>query len=1048
MVTKRLNDILLNRTTFFIFTLLIIIHLTCCKAPSASTSSSKLTLTSQTSRNALDGVLYAFKDNERAYSFSDVKNRHDLFKPALELPGNLVLSDDIYWIKFTALDTTYRDWTIRLSEPHVDFIHVYIPEPEKEHGYRSISYSTRDPYPGQKSKSRWFQFDLQLQKGEERTYYIHIDQAPLEKFQIWNTAELERYEYNYSFSLGIFFGLMLAIGIYAFFIFVSLRDISYLFFTGIVVGTFSFLSYYRVFSFHFLSPAFGDLGVTPSLILGNIGIISLFLFLVSFLNLKHYSPVLYKSGRILALISVFFFIPFFLSDRQFLMWTVLSVLTMVMGIYFIIALITALKHRFRPAWYLLIGMGAFIGTSLITGVLNMGLHEIGQAIDFDSSVLVSTSLLVIFFSLALSNKYRRFREERENALIEKARADRLNIRKTEFFINLAHEIKTPLTVIDNLLEIYIKQNPDADRELTMLRKNVTKLKRDMVHFFDLLRFEKGKIIYDHAQITLLSQSIENSCMLLKESAERKNIICKFDLQSDVRIIGDPAAVDRMISNLFDNALKYTPRGGIIRVRLSSVSDEVLFTVSNTGERIPDASIDLLFQPYYQLSRKKNNSQGIGLGLSIIKNIAEGLGGSINVESTEEGLTTFLLALPSPDAEELNRMQQQTEVVVPEPPPSSLSFALSSESEQEYETAKTGYKKLLIVEDNPDLLSLLTGYLSEHYDVYTAQNGAEALDLLQNAEQEYVPDLIITDIMMDAMDGFEFIEHLAGINMIKAVPVIILTVKTGSTVRAKGLKLGAVDFINKPFSFEELRLKIESLLLFSDLNASLHERDKYLTLGLFTGEIAHEIFNPLNTLLAPLDNLKRLIADSGMPVAAKAQKYITDMEKSIARIEGIVRTVRTLHTDNSFHKKQLVFRDILGKAEMRINAIYDKPVSFRHRFADGETVSSNETVLEQILFNLLRNAVEAVEEGGSILIALDRDIEHTDKKRLIVEDNGRGIDAALQTNLFRPLLTENRLKKGMGLGLFITSQMVMRLGGSIILDESYKDGSRFVITLEG
>jgi signal transduction histidine kinase/DNA-binding NarL/FixJ family response regulator len=375
--------------------------------------------------------------------------------------------------------------------------------------------------------------------------------------------------------------------------------------------------------------------------------------------------------------------------------------------------------------------------------------------------------------------------------------------KTNFFINLAHETKTPLTLITNYLDRYIKQH-GKDSDLDVIRQNLEKLRQDMVNFLDTEKLQEGKVFYNHDLISPVSRMLKDKIVIFEESAARKNIRIASNIEDNLYTKADPYALDRIINNLLTNAIRYNKSGGHIDVLLRQTGSEIQLSVKDTGIGITKEQLIKLFEADYQVFHEKRNIQGIGMGLNIVKMIVDNLGGRIQAESQWEKGSTFTVFL--------HRYQIAAGDLIEEDIDYSTPVGIESDIELEKEEYRAERKTLLVVEDNRQLLAYLQNQLNQEYNVYYALNGKEALKKIKHIHS---PALIVSDIMMDEMNGYEFRTKLIEQKSFQAVPFIFITAKSGLEEKLKGIGTGAVDFIFKPFSIEELKGKIVSLLKVQD-----------------------------------------------------------------------------------------------------------------------------------------------------------------------------------------------------------------------------------------
>lgn len=406
-----------------------------------------------------------------------------------------------------------------------------------------------------------------------------------------------------------------------------------------------------------------------------------------------------------------------------------------------------------------------------------------------------TAILCFLFINFLRKSYD---HERELNRSHTAKLEKVNEQKSQFFINLSHEIKTPLTLIDNYLEKYI-QRKGEDEELIIVRHNIKKMRRDILEYLNIENLENGNLSYEKQEVVYLSTFLQEKIILFMPYMESKGVKASCQIEPDVYAKVNPAGIDQVLNNLLDNAVKYSPEGGIINIGLKAESKSCSLTVRNTANYIPDDQLAYLFEPFYQLSGKKLNAQGIGMGLYIVKKILDSIGGRISVQSSKDDGITFNVSLPL--------SHNRDEAITPELSIPLINQKLNSSliSDSKYLTTRMN---LFVVEDNVDLLKYLTEELSDEYNVFIANNGKTALERLETIP---APELIISDIMMDEMNGYEFLERTLNDDRYAHIPFVFLSAKDTLEERVTGLKLGALDFITKPFSIFELKMKIKAII---------------------------------------------------------------------------------------------------------------------------------------------------------------------------------------------------------------------------------------------
>ncbi|MDJ1497615.1 ATP-binding protein [Cytophagaceae bacterium DM2B3-1] len=406
----------------------------------------------------------------------------------------------------------------------------------------------------------------------------------------------------------------------------------------------------------------------------------------------------------------------------------------------------------------------------------------------------------------------------------------LNEMRMNTFANLAHEIRTPLTLLRDYLKKASNQYPDI-KQIQFANKYVYKLTKDITNLFDLIKSEKGIHLYEHNQITNFSHILEERLELFAVVVERSSLQINSQIEGEVYINANATALERIANNLLDNAIKYSSPGTTITVslRLDKDHSKVIFTVSDQGEGITEDNLDLIFKPYQRISQK--NTEGMGMGLPIVKLIVESLKGSIAVQS---GMfhgygTSFIIELPyTPLVGSEEAITQPyfkktfQKVLEKESQRKDINQILDSEYSMtdrrpfkpESFTHSDLKKTILIIDDNSDMLRFILNNLKDNYNTYHAISGYDALEKLTVIP---VPDLIVSDVMMPEMGGFELRKEMLKSSLYRSIPFLFLSARQEDKIQ--GLELKAIDFIDKPFEIEELIGKINSIIYLSEQKQS-------------------------------------------------------------------------------------------------------------------------------------------------------------------------------------------------------------------------------------
>ncbi len=383
--------------------------------------------------------------------------------------------------------------------------------------------------------------------------------------------------------------------------------------------------------------------------------------------------------------------------------------------------------------------------------------------------------------------------------------------KLVFFTNISHDFRTPLTLVADPVEHLLADNTlsgDQHRMLMLIQRNVNILLRLVNQILDFRKYENGKMEYTPVPVDILS-SFEGWNESFLSAARKKHIHFSFDNMpdTDYHTLADIEKLERIYFNLLSNAFKFTPENGKVTVRLSTLTKEdnrwIRFTVSNTGSMISAEHIRSIFDRFYKIDM---HHAGSGIGLALVKAFVELHGGTISVESDEKQGTVFTVDLPVRTcACETSSLEESPVSSVFEA--SSLNDALPIEEEELEKNYDSSKPSVLVIDDNADIRSYVHGLLHTDYTVIEAADGSEGI----RKAMKYVPDLIISDVMMPGIDGIECCRRLKSELQTCHIPVILLTACSLDEQRIQGYDGGADSYISKPFSSQLLLARVRNLI---------------------------------------------------------------------------------------------------------------------------------------------------------------------------------------------------------------------------------------------
>jgi len=395
--------------------------------------------------------------------------------------------------------------------------------------------------------------------------------------------------------------------------------------------------------------------------------------------------------------------------------------------------------------------------------------------------------------------------------LDKERADEVNQNKFRFFTNISHEFRTPLSLISGPLDKIIEQNKDENNSkyLTIIHSNTKRLLSLVDQLITFRQVEQGFV-----QLNLTKTTLGSFMSSINEAFEDYavqndiNFFYKVKLSNE-EIIVDVEKLERILFNLLSNSFKNTSANDsiIIEANIDLIDNKkvIYIDVVDTGVGIPKGDLENVFERFYQLGDKGNNISGGGIGLAFCKSLVQSLGGKVSVKSEAGIETRFSIILPSKNKEdyEADEIKNSGTSFIKHWVPLTETNKLIRINNKDNKRKQN----LLIVEDHEDIRDFLLVSLSDKYNIELAIDGVEGLKKVK----ENIPDLIISDVMMDKMDGFQFCEKIKNNSATCHIPVILLTALGELEDTITGLESGADEYINKPFSIKELELRINKLI---------------------------------------------------------------------------------------------------------------------------------------------------------------------------------------------------------------------------------------------
>ncbi len=420
-------------------------------------------------------------------------------------------------------------------------------------------------------------------------------------------------------------------------------------------------------------------------------------------------------------------------------------------------------------------------------------------------------LLAAVLLIAAVIKVAKNRKRIRKQMRAQRRRDEISDAKLQLFVSLAHEIRTPLTLIDSPLKKLMKMNPgrSQDHLYRIMDRNVHRMLDLVNQMMDVQKIEKGMMKLHYDRVDMVSYTKE-LCALFDEQLSAKNIRLTLDLPTNgCWAVIDPVNFDKVLVNVLSNACRFTPTGGWIDVTLRMTEGKggrMTLSVADSGQQIEEKELERIFECFHQSDNSRNHSSGTGIGLYLAKQLMVLHGGKIYAENLPEGGCRFVMTLPvkGPKGAKASKEPSGRKRLTIRKTPVPTLKVVSPVQKQ--------LKNVVVVDDDFDILSYLDGELRPFFNVTTFSDGEAAFKHVLADP----PDVIVSDVMMPVMDGFSLCSKIRSTPHVNYIPVVLLTAKTDEAGNMDGFECGADAYITKPFSVDVLLKTIEGIIKNRDL----------------------------------------------------------------------------------------------------------------------------------------------------------------------------------------------------------------------------------------
>lgn len=695
----------------------------------------------------------------------------------------------------------------------------------------------------------------------------------------------------------------------------------------------------------------------------------------------------------------------------------------------------------------LIGYAAVLALGERIGDLGAMVTHVGV---LSASALIASALQVVL----MKQREREFRSRHDLASANES-LKTLDAAKNRFFSNISHELRTPLTLIVAPLEAMIESTREplsaGHRErLQLAQRNALRLLRLVDDLLSLTKAEAASLKLQVSRVDL-GRFVADFTRDVSELAARKQIAVTVDIPDHpVEVECDTTLIERVLLNVFGNAAKFVDFGGRIAVSVSAVDGGVEIAVTDNGVGIGEEHLPKIFDRFYQAEGgPTRTSGGTGIGLSLVKEICELHGGRVRAQSQLGEGTSIRCWLPSrlPASAEASAIRggaRDEPQGLPEwhqaiRTAKSYRFqGIDDATERRIAPrprARGDAPTVLVVEDNPDMIRFLVALLAYDYEVLTAQNGKEGLRMAL----ERMPDLIISDVMMPEMDGFEMVRRLREDVHGARIPLIFLTARGSSDDRIQGHSGGADTYLAKPFRSEELLAAVDALLTRQrSVRESASSREDEALVYMASG--VHE---RLGATVAELRASQAALANpvgSGvdpLPRLASALAGLVELIASLRALAnaGVRPATRPVELDDAV-------RDLVAELDDQAQSGRTLHVELNAR----EQVRLEEEEVRAILEPLLLRALRVTPAGRNVYLQTTARSLGQDRLGVyvIVADEGPTLTPDQLERFFFPFSSVDDATDGMELAR--ARRLVLARNGSIALEPGTDLGNRILVTL--
>lgn len=888
--------------------------------------------------------LEVMSDEQREWSAESLfATSDDLFEPNT-VDAKPVLHN--YWARFELANTTKNEQWVSFQSYYWDYVTLYFRDSTGHvtvipFGILSNPYNNKFLVRPQSEYDVLANFESSAQFRREDNINLVIEST---------LSALERKTFT-NYMDGIIFGIIFGLAFYNLFLFISFRDRTYFWYTLYILSfAFSFMTLFANAPpkwTQFFTPDYPFLAFYIKKIADPLIWISYVNFVRNFLVTKDRHPVWDNVLKFsVALIILQFLVDMtgiyvFTSITRIILWNIVVVVCIALAIISYLKGYTRARFFILGQFFLLAGIViTFKYYAELDVLFFLPESEFFNYFRAPSAIFFFGAVEAIVFSLALANKYNmlqkditRVQIEKEKEKSEALRLQDLDNFKTRFYANITHEFRTPLTVIEGMAnELEKKPEKEASKKLNLIKKNSKNLLALVNQMLDLSKLKAGKMELDLKQsdiipfIRYLVESHESFAKLqnlgLQFYSEEQSLLMDFDAKK----------LERVLTNLLTNAIKFTPEYGKVLVVTKKITKNeqahLQLLVKDSGIGISEQQIPYIFNRFHQANPIHEN-KGTGIGLAFVKELVTSMEGSVKVESELNKGSSFILNFPIHNNAPLDMETAHYAYSSP-----MLSNTHASKK-QDAILLENGVPILLIIEDNTDVAYYLQTCLEDQYQILICRNGKIGVD----KALEILPDIIISDVMMPEMDGFQVCKTLKEDERSSHIPIILLTAKATSEDKLMGLTQGADAYLIKPFEKAELIIRLNKLL---EIRQTLQK--KYSSMLISSQPVA-SIENKEDTYI---EKVEKIVLSNMEEEEFSIHELARELHLSRSQVHRKIKALTGMSAAIYIrHIRLQKAKELLGSSELSIAEIayqvgFKTPVYFSQAFKETFGESPNAT----------------------------------------------------------------------------------------------------------